>query len=152
MPVSLTRRAALGLLAALPATAAAAQARPDRTLVAHKTPTCGCCGGWVAHMRQAGFTVTVVEHDDLAPVRRRLGVPDALASCHTGEIAGYAIEGHVPAADVVRLLAQRPNAAGLSVPGMPLGSPGMEVPGRPAQPYETLLIGRDGRARVFARH
>lgn len=150
VPTRLSRRAAL--LGAAGGLAAAWTPAPTRALTVHRTPTCGCCASWVAHMRAAGFTARVVEHQDLAPVRARLGVPDALAACHTGEIGGYAIEGHVPAADVVRLLDLRPNAVGLSVPGMPLGSPGMEVPGRAAEPFETLLIGRDGRARVFARH
>lgn len=146
-----TRRAALLLLAA-GMSAACAPAAEARALTVHKTPTCGCCGAWADHMRAAGFVVTVVEHQDLSPVRARLGVPDEVASCHTAEVGGYAVEGHVPAADVIRLLAARPRAAGLSVPGMPLGSPGMEVPGRAPEAFETLLIGRDGRASVFARH
>lgn len=150
-PTHPNRRAALLLLAA-GMSAACAPAAEARELTVHKTPTCGCCGAWADHMRAAGFSVTVVEHQDLSPVRARLGVPDELASCHTGEVGGYAVEGHVPAADVIRMLAERPRAAGLAVPGMPLGSPGMEVPGRPAEAFETLLIGRDGRAGVFARH
>lgn len=136
-----------GALAAFPAFAAAP------TLTVHKTPWCGCCGAWVERMRAAGFTrVKVQEHEDLAPVRRRLGIGEALASCHTGEIGGYALEGHVPPADVRRLLNERPSAAGLAVPGMPAGSPGMETPDGRRQPFSTLLVMRDGKSRVYARH
>ncbi|HST90579.1 MAG TPA: DUF411 domain-containing protein, partial [Brevundimonas sp.] len=112
---------------------------------------CACCDGWVAHMRQAGFTATVQLTDDLRAVRLARGLPDVLASCHTGVIGGYAVEGHVPAADVVRLLAERPQAVGITVPGMPLGSPGMEAGGR-REPFDTLLVLRSGQTRVFARH
>lgn len=147
----LTRRLLLAATAGA-LTATAARAAPARALTVYKTPTCGCCGGWVAHMRRNGFAATVIEQADLTPVRRRLGVPDAVASCHTAVIDGYALEGHVPATDVLRLLAERPQAAGLAVPGMPLGSPGMEVPDGTRDAFDTLLILRDGRTRVFARH
>lgn len=147
----LTRRLLLAATAGA-FTATGAMAAPVRALTVYKTPTCGCCGGWVAHMRRNGFAATVIEQADLTPVRRRLGVPDAVASCHTAVIDGYALEGHVPATDVLRLLAERPQAAGLAVPGMPLGSPGMEVPDGTRDAFDTLLILRDGRTRVFARH
>ena len=97
-----------------------------QTITVHKTPWCGCCAEWVDHLRDNGVKVVVKEEEDLSPVRTELDVPDRLMSCHTGEIEGYAIEGHVPAAEIARLLKERPNAAGLSVPGMPQGSPGME--------------------------
>ncbi|HEY0600971.1 DUF411 domain-containing protein [Brevundimonas sp.] len=131
-----------------------AQARTpgSRALAVYKSPTCGCCGGWVTHMRQAGFTVAVHVVEDPGTVRRARGLPDALASCHTAVIDGYAIEGHVPAAAVVRLRAERPEAVGLAVPGMPMGSPGMEAPGGRQQPYDTLLVLRSGQTRVFGRH
>ncbi len=147
--LSISRRAALiGLpLAAL---AGGAHAAPARRLTAYKTPWCGCCGGWIAHMRQAGWTVEVVEREDLAPIRARHGVPDRLASCHTAVVGTYAIEGHVPAGDVERLLRERPAARALSAPGMPAGSPGMEAAGR--EPYTTVLILADGSTRVFGRH
>jgi hypothetical protein len=103
-------------------------------------------------MREAGFTTTVTVLDDLQPIRRRAGLPDALASCHTGLIGDYLVEGHVPAADVVRLLAQNASAVGLAVPGMPLGSPGMETPQGHRQAYDTLLVLRSGETQVFARH
>jgi len=147
----LTRRLLLAATAGA-LTATAARAAPARALTVYKTPTCGCCGGWVAHMRRNGFAATVIEQADLTPVRRRLGVPDAVVSCHTAVIDGYALEGHVPATDILRLLAERPQAAGLAVPGMPLGSPGMEVPDGTRDAFDTLLILRDGRTRVFARH
>lgn len=97
-----------------------------QTITVHKTPWCGCCAEWVDHLRDNGFKVVVKEEEDLSTVRAELNVPSRLMSCHTGEIEGYAIEGHVPAAEIARLLKERPNAAGLSVPGMPQGSPGME--------------------------
>jgi hypothetical protein len=124
-----------------------------RGLTVYKTPYCGCCTGWVTHMRRAGFTPTIVEREDLAPVRAKFGIPDALASCHTAMVGGYALEGHVPPADVTRLLKERPKALGLAVPGMPIGSPGMEQPGGARQRFDTLLVlDRAGRTRVFASH
>ena len=141
------------LLAGLPllfvAGKAAAQAGPAIHVV--KTPTCGCCNDWVAHLRQSGFRVTVANVADVTPTARRLGVPGDLRSCHTAIAGGYAIEGHVPAADIRRLLRERPTAAGLAVPGMPMGSPGMEH-GNHRQPYNTILFTRAGRRTVFARH
>jgi len=103
-------------------------------------------------MRQAGFTTTVTILADLQPIRSSRGLPDALASCHTGLIGDYLVEGHVPAQDVIRLLAERPDALGLAVPAMPLGSPGMETPQGHKDPYDTLLVLRSGATRVFARH
>ena len=153
MPAALTRRLMVGSVIALGAGhAACAQTPAPRSLAVYKTPTCACCDGWIAHMRQAGFVATVTLLDDLRPLRLSSGLPDALASCHTGLIGGYLIEGHVPAADVVRLLAERPAAVGLAVPAMPLGSPGMETPGGRRDPFDTLLVLRSGGARVFARH
>ena len=125
---------------------------PTRALAVYKSPTCACCDGWIAHMRQAGFTVAVHVVADPGTVRRARGMPDALASCHTGVIGGYLVEGHVPAGDVARLLAERPEAVGLTAPGMPLGSPGMETPDGRRQPFDTLLVLRSGQTRVFGRH
>ena len=121
-------------------------------LVVHKSPTCGCCTGWVKHMRDAGFAVEVHDEADVEPVKRRVGVPAGKGSCHTAEIAGYFIEGHVPAADVKRLLKERPDAKGLTAPGMPMGSPGMEMPDARTPPYVVELVKRDGSTEVFARH
>lgn len=133
--------------------ASALTLRPLRTkaataMLVHKDPNCGCCNGWVAHMRSAGLDVAVDERDDLASIRQRLGVPDDLAACHTAEIDGYVVEGHVPAAAVQRLLKERPVATGLAVPGMPPGSPGMESPN--PRPYEVLLFDKSGR-HIFMR-
>ncbi len=123
------------------------------SVTVYKTPTCGCCGLWADHMTEAGFEVETVEVSSTADARARLGVPDELASCHTAVVGDYVVEGHVPAEDVRRLLAEKPpEAVGIAVPGMPIGSPGMEVEGRPAQQYEVFMFTRDGRAAVFARH
>ena len=145
------RRKFLLSLGALPlapsrlATAATAQ------VLVYKDPSCGCCSGWVEHMKSAGFSVTAKEVSDTAPERKRLGMPEKFAACHTASVDGYVIEGHVPAAEVRRLLASKPAAIGLAVIGMPLGSPGMEVGDR-VDPYEVLLVDRHGQARVFARY
>jgi hypothetical protein len=121
------------------------------TLAVTKTATCGCCAKWVEHMKKAGFTVTERDVADVGPTAQRLAVPDKLRSCHTAEIGGYAIEGHVPVADIKRLLAERPKAAGIAVAGMVMGSPGMEH-GDHKQPYQTILFDRAGNTRVFASH
>ena len=132
--------------------AACAQTRPTRNLTVFKTPTCACCDAWIAHMREAGFSTTITVLPSLQSVRSSRGLPDALASCHTGLVDSYLVEGHVPAQDVVRLLAERPTAVGLAVPAMPLGSPGMETPQGHKDPYDTLLVLRSGATRVFVRH
>lgn len=115
----------------------------------YKEPACGCCGQWVKHMSASGFRVETREVADVTPVRRKFGVPDTLSSCHTAIVGGYAIEGHVPAADVKRLLREKTNAKGLAVPGMVDGSPGMEQ-GRP-KPYATIVFDERG-SKVFERH
>lgn len=114
-----------------------------------KNASCGCCGGWVEHMRQDGFEVITHDIGDVAAQRRKLGMPERLGSCHSATVDGYVIEGHVPAADIRRLLKDKPNAVGLAVPGMVPSSPGMTGP---KTPYDTLLVGRDGTTRVFAKH
>jgi hypothetical protein len=115
-----------------------------------KSPTCGCCAKWIEHARAHGFTVKVVEIDDIMAAKSKHNVPDKLASCHTSLVRGYVVEGHVPAADIKKLLAAKPKAIGIAVPGMPAGSPGMEAGF--TQPYETLLFRADGSTSVFARH
>lgn len=120
--------------------------------IVHKSPSCGCCGLWVAHLRQAGFQVDVRHEDDLNPIKERLGIPYGKGSCHTAEIGGYVVEGHVPAADIKRLLTEKPDAKGLVLPGMPLGSPGMEVPDGTVQPYTVELVKRDGSTVAYAEH
>lgn len=138
-----------GALALIPASACAG---PGGTaLIVYKSPLCGCCGAWVDHLRASGFDVRVVERDDIAPVARRLGVPDALRSCHTAVAGGYFVEGHVPAADIRRLLRQHPAARGLAVPGMPTGSPGMKHGGQ-RETFDTLLVARGGSTARFASH
>lgn len=148
-----SRRRVLFAAAALVVAGGCAQAAPVRQLVVYKTPYCGCCKAWVAQMRRAGFEPMVREVEDLGPVRAEHGVPFVLSSCHTALIGGYVVEGHVPPADVARLLKERPKAIGLAVPGMPLGSPGMETPRGDKEPFTTLLLlDRSGRTRVFAEH
>jgi hypothetical protein len=139
--LSLTRRSALVAIASLLQAGAAVAAEPWITV--HKDPTCGCCSGWVQHLQDAGFVTKVLDTRDIDAVKKRLGVPDDLAACHTAEVAGYIIEGHVPAAALKRFLAEKPNAKGLAVPGMPIGSPGMEG-GRPEK-YDVVLFGQNSR-------
>ncbi len=110
-----------------------------QTVTVHKTPWCGCCAHWVDHLRENGFEVEVHETENMTPIREQLGVPQELTSCHTGIVEGYVLEGHVPAHEVHRLLAERPDATGLSVPGMPMGSPGMETSGMP-DTYNVVLF------------
>jgi hypothetical protein len=153
MSTRFTRRALIAAVAALPALSLsrAFAAAPLPKVVVHKDPSCGCCGAWVEHLRQTGFPVDVIETGAINRVKARLGVPDDLASCHTAEVGGYIIEGHVPAASIKRLLAERPAAKGLAVPGMPAGSPGMDVPGAPPEAYAVILFGPSGQ-RPFARY
>ena len=119
-----------------------------------KDPDCGCCKDWVAHLEANGFEVRVHDSGNAA-ARTRLGIPDKLGSCHTAEVGAqgkrYALEGHVPARDIRRLLKERPQAIGLAVPGMPVGSPGMDAPlyGGRKDPYDVLLVNRDGSSRVY---
>ncbi len=118
-------------------------------VVVHRDPSCGCCGAWAEHLRRTGFPVKIVETPNLNAIKERLGVPADLISCHTAEVAGYVVEGHVPAGAIQRLLAEKPLARGLAVPGMPSGSPGME--GAAPETYEVMVFGQQGR-RVFARY
>lgn len=118
----------------------------------YKDPTCGCCSKWVEHLQDQGFTVRTTDTRDLAAFKASHGVPSQVRSCHTALVDGYVIEGHVPSSDVKRLLSGRPPIAGLAVPGMPIGSPGMEVSGAKAQPYDVMAFDKDGSTRVFAAH
>ncbi len=131
---------------------AAPARRPTRlAMIVHRDPSCGCCLAWAQLAQQAGYAVRVVEEADMAVVKARLGVPEALASCHTAEVEGLAIEGHVPLAAVAALRARRPEGViGLAVPGMPRGSPGMEMPDGSVDPYRVLAFDRFGRVAVFA--
>jgi hypothetical protein len=127
---------------------AATRAAEQPSITVHKDPNCGCCSLWVRHLQKAGFTVQAIDTAELDAVKTRLGVPGDLAACHTAQVAGYIVEGHVPAAALRRLLAEKPNAAGLAVPGMPIGSPGME--GGAPEPYDVILFGPAGR-RTYMR-
>ena len=119
-----------------------------------KTPTCGCCGAWVDHLKENGFEVKVNDVDDTASFRAALGMPQEYGSCHSARVQGYAIEGHVPAADIKKLLTDKPDAVGLSVPGMPMGSPGMEHPEFPSKrhEYDVLLVDKSGGVRSYTRY
>lgn len=130
--------------------AGGAEALP--VVIVHKSPTCGCCGLWVDHLRAAGFRVEVRNSDNLMPIKQSVGVPADKASCHTAQVGAYFVEGHVPAEDIKRLLMDKPDARGLTVPGMPAGSPGMEMPDGSKQPYTVELVGNDGTSTNFASH
>ena len=133
------------ILANLPA-----YAQDKRAMTVWKSPWCGCCGNWVKHVEDAGFKVEVKEVEDLDPVKKLAGVPEALQSCHTARVDGYTIEGHVPAADIERLLRERPKVDGLAVPGMPSGSPGMENGVRDS--YDVVTFTRQGAAEIFSSY
>ena len=132
---------------ALPSVAASPLPRVE----VFKLASCDCCTGWVGHMKAAGFPVSATNVDDTTAVRKRLGMPDRYGACHSATVAGYALEGHVPAAEVRKLLAAKPKAVGLAVPSMPPGSPGMEVGDR-HDPYDVFLIDAAGNATVFAHY
>lgn len=148
---STRRRQLLAVALIMPLAHAQAQAQP--LVEVWKSPTCGCCNDWIKHLEQAGFTVKANDSGNTA-VRNKLGMPNRYASCHTALVAGYVVEGHVPAADIRRLLAEKPKALGLAVPDMPIGSPGMDGPayGNRIEPYDVLLIGADGKSTVFNSH
>jgi hypothetical protein len=131
--------------------ASLAQAPRPLAIDVYKTATCGCCEDWVKHLRDNGFTVTTHDVEDTAPYRTKFGIPERFGSCHTGVIHGYGIEGHVPAADIKKLIAAKPKAAGLAVPGMPAGSPGMEY-GPRKDPFDVLIVKPDGAASVFSSY
>jgi hypothetical protein len=146
---NLSRRTMLStLLAAVAAPIGFAQ--QAQKIDVFKSPTCGCCEKWVTHLRSSGFAPTATNVDDMSAVKTRHHIPAALESCHTALVGGYVIEGHVPAADIRRLLKERPAIAGLAAPGMPSGSPGMEAPN--AKPYDVLAFDKQGKTRVFATH
>ena len=131
-------------------TATAWAEAPLPTVQVYKSPQCGCCEKWVDHMKSAGYKVITHDTNTVAEYKTRLGVPLGMGSCHTAEVGGYFVEGHVPAGDVKKLLAEKPQAKGLGVPGMPASSPGMDDGSK--TPYEVLLVGKDGSTTTFARH
>lgn len=148
------RRSLLKAVAALGLTTTGiALAQNTRMVQVWKAPHCGCCKDWIAHIESSGFRATVHETGNTT-ARARLGMPQKFASCHTALVGGYVLEGHVPASDIQRLLKERPQAVGLAVPGMPIGSPGMDGPayGGQRDPYEVLLVLKDGSSKVFKRY
>ena len=151
----------LALVAIVTTSCSSAEAAPDGAIseattpnpdlpsvLVYKSPTCGCCNGWVEHMERAGFVVDARNTTDLMTIKREGGVPPQMSSCHTAIIDGYVVEGHVPAEQVKKLLAERPQIAGIAVPGMPIGSPGMEGPN--PKPYQVLSFTHTGEAEAFA--
>jgi hypothetical protein len=151
---AVSRRFALQLPLAL--VGAAVFTQPLRALAATsanqitvwKTPSCGCCHEWVAHLRKSGFEVVTHDVEDTAPVRQKFGLPAKFGSCHTARLGSYVVEGHVPAQELRRLLREQPKALGLAVPGMPMGSPGMEM-GNTRDAYDVLLVLADGSSRIY---
>lgn len=135
--------------ASAPQAAPAAASAQGTRMVVYKTPSCGCCRAWVDHVQAAGFAVEVRDMPDVAPVKTEHGLPGHLASCHTAIVDGYVVEGHVPADVIRRMLRERPQVAGIAVPGMPMGSPGMEVPGGRKDPYDIIAFSRDGKVSVY---
>lgn len=152
----MNRRSAILMLAATPIVILA-QTRPASPVAwpqvaVHKAEACRCCKLWILHLEQEGFSVKVVNDDNLRPIKERLGIPPGKEACHTAEVNGYFVEGHVPAEDIKRLLRERPEAKGLTAPGMPEGSPGMETPSGKTVPYDVLLVATDGSTTVYAHH
>lgn len=144
--------AAASLIATAACSSSRAEAPAAPVMTVYKSPTCGCCANWVDHVKAAGFTVQVHDVENMTEIKDEAGVPRGSRSCHTALIDGYTLEGHVPAEDIRRLLDERPKIAGLAVPGMPVGSPGMEVPGQAADEYEVIAYTVDGATSVYASH
>lgn len=144
------RRAAGAAAALALGPALAAPARP--VIEVWKSPSCGCCHGWVEHLQKNGFEVKAHDVPGPADYREKFGLAAQYGSCHTAKVEGYVLEGHVPAREIRRLLKEKPQALGLAVPGMPVGSPGMEVDGGRINPYEVLLISKDNRSSVYQRY
>jgi hypothetical protein len=144
----------LAMIAAALVPSAASGQRAKPSVEVYKSPTCGCCNDWIRHLEANGFAVNATNVPDSRFYRARFGMPQRLGSCHTALVGGYVIEGHVPAREIKRLLRERPKALGLSVPGMPVGSPGMDGPeyNGHVDPYDVLLVQTDGRTSVFASY
>jgi hypothetical protein len=129
----------------------AAQTSAKPLMTVYKSATCGCCSKWIEHMQANGFEVKAINVDDIDKVKRDHGVPDAAASCHTGIVNGYIVEGHVPADAVLKMLKDKPAIAGIAVPGMPMGSPGMEVPGGQKEPYSIVSFDKSGKTSIYQK-
>ncbi|MCC5795306.1 MAG: DUF411 domain-containing protein [Chromatiales bacterium] len=144
------RRLLLAAMLLSPAASALAEELPLMKI--WKTPTCGCCGVWVDRMVEAGFPVEVTDLNDLTPIKLRYNITPRLSSCHTAEVAGYVVEGHIPAEDIIRMIREQPDIRGIAVPGMPIGSPGMEVEGMAPERYNVIALERSGPNSIWARH
>lgn len=142
---------ALGLTAALAFSGNLFADATDDTIKVYKSPTCGCCDDWIDHLKDNGFQVDITDTNDMTSIKMDAGLKPELASCHTAFVGGYVIEGHVPASDIQRLLQEAPKAHGLAVPGMPIGSPGMEMGDRKDN-YQVLLFNENGQTRVFSEY
>lgn len=140
---------ALAAVVAAPSAAVTAQAKAAPEIVVRKSASCGCCAGWVVHLRNKGFKVIVENVENLELHKKLAGVPEKLQACHTAVVSGYVVEGHVPAASIRKLLAEKPQARGLAVPGMPMGAPGM---GGERQPFDVLIFQRNGSTKVYGRY
>ena len=149
---TLSRRQLLSVFSMVAAAGMRGFAQSGPAVQVYKDPTCGCCALWVEHLRKAGFAATVTDVEDMTALKTKHGVPPRARSCHTAVTGDYVIEGHVPAADVQRLLKERPSVVGIGVPGMPIGSPGMEVAGVKPQPFDVLAFDKAGQTTVFASH
>lgn len=156
-----SRRTVMLALGGVAATAAGAMAFPGlfgsgpasaEEIIVYKSPSCGCCGNWALHLRQNGFDVSVKNIENLSPIKEQAGVPYELESCHTAFIDGYVVEGHVPAEDIHKMLADRPKIKGLAVPGMPMGSPGMDAPDSDRDPYTVYSFDADGTKEVYTSY
>lgn len=147
--LSLSIVTAIGIAMAMAAGTASSGNIP---IVVYKNPSCGCCSRWAEQLDKQGFDAEVRPVNNLNAIKQEVGIPTGMNSCHTAKVDGYYIEGHVPAADIQRLLKEKPDIAGLTVPGMPMGSPGMEVPGRKPQPYKVYSIDKQGKTHLFASH
>jgi hypothetical protein len=152
--VTITMRRVLASVAGLALSAAAllAAQTPRPSVEVYKDPGCGCCAKWVEHLQANGFTVKTTDRADLSELKAKHRVPQKVQSCHMALVDGYVVEGHVPAQDVKRLLKERPAVVGIAVPGMPIGSPGMEVAGMKMQPFDVLAFDKAGQTRVFSSH
>ena len=132
-------------------TTATESAATEKEMTVYRSPTCGCCGKWIEHAKQNHFVIKDIVSDDMQAIKQKLGVPEKLASCHTVIVDGYVIEGHVPAADIEKLLQTKPEVVGIAAPGMPMGSPGMEMGGR-QDDYDVISFDKAGNAQVFSAH
>ena len=139
------------ILLASSMTTTAEEAVTDKEMTVYRSPTCSCCGKWIEHAKQNHFKINDIVSDDMSAIKQKYGVPEKLASCHTAVVDGYVIEGHVPAADIEKLLQTKPDVVGIAAPGMPMGSPGMEMGSR-QDDYDVMSFDKAGNSQVFSAH